>query len=95
MPSAFELQQNYPNPFNPSTAIRYGLPDRSSVKIAVTNSIGQQVAVLENDVQDGGFHQIDWRANVASGIYFYRIEAASIVNPNDRFVRVMKMLLLK
>ncbi len=95
VPSAFELQQNYPNPFNPSTTIRYGLPDRSSVKIAVTNSIGQQVAVLENDVQDGGFHQIDWRANVASGIYFYRIEAASIVNPNDRFVRVMKMLLLK
>lgn len=94
-PSAFALYQNYPNPFNPSTTIRYDLPGRSSVGIVITNVIGQQVAVLKNGEEEGGFHEVEWNANVASGIYFYRIEAVSVINPNDRFVHVMKMLLLK
>jgi photosystem II stability/assembly factor-like uncharacterized protein len=94
-PSTFALYQNYPNPFNPSTTIRYGLPDRSKVGIVITNEIGQQVAVLENGEQEEGFHEVEWRANASSGIYFYRIEAVSTSNPNDRFVQTKKMLLLK
>jgi hypothetical protein len=95
IPAAFTLLQNYPNPFNPSTTIRYGLPDRSAVRIVITNTLGQEVAVLENEEQEVGYHEVEWHANVASGIYFYRIDAVSTTNPDNRFVQVKKMLLLK
>jgi photosystem II stability/assembly factor-like uncharacterized protein len=94
-PNRFELSQNYPNPFNPSTTIRYGLANRSSVRLVITNTLGQQIAVLVNREQEGGYHQVEWQANVASGIYFYRIDAASTNDPNNRFVQVNKMSLLR
>jgi hypothetical protein len=34
-------------------------------------------------------------ATVASGLYFYRMEAVSVENPNKRFMDVKKMILLK
>jgi hypothetical protein len=91
----FSLSQNYPNPFNPSTIIRYGLPNHAIVKIVITNTLGQELAVLANGEQEPGYHEVQWHANVASGIYFYRIDAVSTSDPNNRFVQVMKMLLLK
>ncbi len=94
-PAEFGLDQNYPNPFNPSTTIRYGLPNRSSVRLVITNALGQQVAVLENGEREAGYHDVEWRANIASGIYFYRVDAVSTSDPNNRFVQVKKMLLLK
>jgi hypothetical protein len=94
-PTSFTLFQNYPNPFNPSTTIRYGLPSRSSVRIVITNTLGQQIAVLENRELEAGYHEFHWNANVASGVYFYRIDAVSVSDPNNRFLQVKKMLLLK
>ncbi len=95
LPDNFMLMQNYPDPFNPSTTIRYGLPDRSNVRIVIMNTLGQQVAVLENGEQEGGLHEVEWHASVASGIYFYRIDATSVSDPANRFLEVKKMLLLK
>ena len=40
MPTTFGMDQNYPNPFNPSTIIRYSLPNRSNVRIVITNTLG-------------------------------------------------------
>lgn len=91
----FTLSQNYPNPFNPSTTIRYSVPTRSSIKLVITNVLGQRVATLENGEQEAGPHEVEWHATVASGIYFYRIEAVDMTNPNNRFIQVKKMLLLK
>ena len=91
----FALSQNYPNPFNPSTTIRYSLPTRSSIRLVITNVLGQRVATLENGEQEAGSHEVEWHATVASGIYFYRIEAVDMTNPANRFIQVKKMLLLK
>ena len=93
--SDFVLSQNYPNPFNPSTTIGYRLPKRSKVTIVVTNVLGQRVATLESGERDAGYHQVEWHAAVASGIYFYRLEAVDAANHADAFVQVKKMLLLK
>ena len=93
--SAFALDQNFPNPFNPSTTIRYALPSRSAVRIVVTNVLGQEVALLESGEREAGYHEVEWRATVASGIYLYRIEAVSTSDPNNRFVQVRKMLFLE
>ena len=95
IPTAIALSQNYPNPFNPSTTIRYSLPGRSNVRIVITNTLGQQVEVLENGEREAGINEVTWHANVASGIYFYRIDAVSLNDPSQRFIEVKKMLLLK
>jgi|WetSurMetagenome_2_1015567.scaffolds.fasta_scaffold09537_2 hypothetical protein len=80
IPKDFVLDQNYPNPFNPSTTIRYGLPARSRVTLTIFNTLGQQVALLQNGEQEAGYHEARFEgAGVSSGIYFYRIEAGSFV----------------
>lgn len=94
-PTEFTLFNNYPNPFNPSTIIRYGLPTHSMVKIEVFNTIGQRIATLIDGEREPGYHKVEWRANVASGIYIYRIEAMGSDNPNNTFVQVKKMVLMR
>ena len=80
VPPTFSLDQNFPNPFNPSTTVRYGLPQRAHVTIIVYNTLGQQVAQLLNGDIDAGYHEIQFNAtNLASGEYFYRIQAGSYV----------------
>jgi hypothetical protein len=80
VPTGFRLGQNYPNPFNPTTTIRYALPHRSHVTLTVFNTLGQQVAQLINGDIDAGYHEIQFNAtNLASGVYFYRIQAGSYV----------------
>jgi photosystem II stability/assembly factor-like uncharacterized protein len=96
---AFSLSQNYPNPFNPTTTIFYSLPKQSTVSLKIVNVIGQEVKTLVNDVQTSGFYEAAWDGrnsagtSVASGLYFYRLEARA---PNGRlFSDIKKMLLLK
>jgi hypothetical protein len=95
VPADFELSPNYPNPFNPSTTIRFGVPVRSQVKIEIFNILGQRMSELVNAEVGPGYFEKVWQANYASGIYFYRIEAVSLSDPNKRFVSVRKMLLMK
>jgi predicted lipoprotein with Yx(FWY)xxD motif len=95
VPNIFSLNQNYPNPFNPSTTIQYSLPARSTVRLVIYNTLGQVVKELINTEQQAGVQSVIWNANVASGLYFYRLEATSIDDPSKRFVETKKMLLLK
>jgi hypothetical protein len=81
LPARCELLQNYPNPFNPSTTISYALPSRSHVTLTVFNALGQQVATLANEVEEAGSHDVRFDGSgLASGVYFYRLNAADYVN---------------
>ncbi|MDP3150834.1 MAG: T9SS type A sorting domain-containing protein [Ignavibacteria bacterium] len=89
VPTQFELSQNYPNPFNPSTIIRYALPKEEKVTLKVYNNVGELVATLVNEVQPVGVHQVTFNASrLASGVYFYKIEAGS-------FNQTKKLILMK
>ncbi|MCS7210102.1 MAG: S8 family serine peptidase [Chloroherpetonaceae bacterium] len=89
LPRTFELAQNYPNPFNPSTAISYQLPTATNVVLKVYDMLGREVATLVNARQEAGRYQVTFNAtNLASGIYFYRLQAGS-------FVETKKMMLVK
>lgn len=78
LPVAFSLSQNYPNPFNPETLIRYSLPEKVHVNLAVYNLLGQKVAVLMNDEQAPGHHEVIFDASrLSSGIYIYRLQAGN------------------
>jgi hypothetical protein len=89
IPGSFRLEQNYPNPFNPSTVISYNLPKNSNVSLKVFDILGNEVASLVNGNQIQGSYSVDFNgANIASGIYFYKLTA-------DDYVDVKRMMLVK
>ncbi len=76
------LWQNHPNPFNPMTRIRYYLPENCHVRIDIYDISGRRIARLVNENQSKGNHDVGWNGkdakgtNVASGVYFYKLQAA-------------------
>ncbi len=95
MPKQFALHQNFPNPFNPSTTIRFDLPERSQVKLVIYDMLGREIATLLDGTLAAGYQSIEWKANVATGLYFYRIEAVSIDDSAKRFVSIKKMMVVR
>ncbi|CAN5583534.1 hypothetical protein BH10BAC5_BH10BAC5_06280 [soil metagenome] len=93
VPTKFELSQNYPNPFNPTTKINYDLPFDSKVSIVLFDVTGRQVATILNSAQVAGYQTITFNAsNMASGMYFYQINAEG---GNQSFNKTLKMMLIK
>ncbi|MBI1805756.1 MAG: tyrosinase family protein [Ignavibacteria bacterium] len=102
IPLAYRLEQNYPNPFNPSTTIEFNLPEESYVTLKIYNILGQEVAtLLDRELLDDGSQEVVFDArNLASGVYFYRMEADGIGSAEEavagqKFVSAKKMILLK
>ena len=88
IPTNFSLAQNYPNPFNPTTSIAFSLPMASDYTLTIFNVSGQTIQTFEG-ANEAGNVVLDWDANdLASGIYFYRLDAGS-------FSETKKMVLLK
>ena len=89
IPKEFSLEQNYPNPFNPETKICYELPVGSSVKLAVFDILGREVAVLVNEKKLAGTYAASWNAaGMPSGVYFCKLSA-------DNSMQTRKMLVVK
>ncbi|MGE5806851.1 MAG: T9SS type A sorting domain-containing protein [Ignavibacteria bacterium] len=85
----FELFQNYPNPFNPETIIKYQLANESKVSLKVYDVLGKEKAVLVNEVQHAGLHQVKFNASgLPTGVYFYTLNS-------EQFNKTMKFLLMK
>lgn len=72
------------------------LPQNSIVTLTIYDILGQEIKILINGIQEAGYRHIEWNAtNIASGIYFYRIEATSVLDPSKSFTQVRKMILLR
>jgi hypothetical protein len=89
VPTEYALSQNYPNPFNPSTQIKFSIAGNNMTRLTIFDALGREVAVLVDQELNTGNYNYTWdAAGMASGIYFYRLEAGT-------FVQTQKMLLLK
>lgn len=85
----FSLGPNVPNPFNPVTRIGYYVPKQSFVTLSVYDVTGRLLERLVSGVRTAGEYDVSWDAKgLASGIYFYRLEAGD-------FAQTRKMILLK
>ena len=94
VPMTYLLYQNYPNPFNPETTIEYQVAENAPVRLVVYNLLGQQVRTLVDETMPAGHYKSiwdgrdEWGSQVASGVYFCRLETRSYTNTK-------KMTLLK
>ncbi len=89
LPKDFSLNQNYPNPFNPSTIIEFAVPKTALVTVKVYDMSGREVKTLVNESKNAGYYQVTFNANnLASGVYFYKIQAGD-------FRATKKMILVK
>ncbi len=85
----FELMQNLPNPFNSSTDISYELSAVSPVTLRVFDLLGREIKTLAEGVRLPGPHTVRFDGGeLASGVYFYRLEAGG-------FRRTKKLILLR
>jgi photosystem II stability/assembly factor-like uncharacterized protein len=83
-----------PNPFNPATSATMTLAHAANVALDVYDVRGARVRTLASGILPAGTHRIAWDgtdhvgAPVASGVYFFRFVAGSLV-------QTMKALLIK
>jgi hypothetical protein len=102
LPLSYELSQNYPNPFNPDTKIKFTIPfaaidEKVLVRLKIYDILGKEVATLVDEEKEPGIFKIEFSTiGLASGIYFYRIEAAnSSASSGQSFVNTKKIILLR
>ena len=81
--SGYTLEQNFPNPVstgtlsgNSETVIRFELPVAGNIRLDVFNTSGEKVATMVEGFREAGVHSHRFNAKgLASGIYFYTLEA--------------------
>ena len=85
----FKLYDNFPNPFNPTTKISWRSPVSSQQSLKVYDVLGNEVATLVDEYREAGYYEVEFDGrNLASGLYFYKLQAGS-------FVETKKMVLIK
>ena len=97
-PEKTVLLANYPNPFNPETWIPYQLSEAAEVTVTIHASDGKLVRTLELGQVPAGIYQSRSRAAywdgrnaqgepVASGIYFYTLQAGDFSATRKMVIR--------
>ncbi len=89
-PESYVLHAAYPNPFNPQAVVPFDVPEVATIRLAVFDMLGREVAELANGQFAAGRHEVVFNGNgLASGVYLIRMEAAGSVQSS------MKVLLLR
>ena len=90
LPGNPKIQKLYPNPFNPSLSISFSIPNDEITRVAIYNTIGEQVEVVrENQMLSAGNYTLFWNAaSHPSGMYIVQIQTKT-------FTDTRKALLVK
>lgn len=89
LPTETRLNGNYPNPFNPTTVIAYQLATAGSVRLAVYDILGREVAILVNQERAVGRYEVSFNASsLSSGVYLYRLQLGGQVIATRRMTLV-------
>ncbi|MEE9189993.1 MAG: FlgD immunoglobulin-like domain containing protein [Candidatus Neomarinimicrobiota bacterium] len=81
----YTLHPNYPDPFENATTIRYDLPVKATVKIALFDEQGKPIRILVVENQEAGQHSTVWNGlnddgnAVPTGNYFYMMQAGTFM----------------
>ena len=80
-PETFLLLSNYPNPLNPNTVISYQVPVGGFVSLKVYDVLGNEVAILINEVQLSGKYTVGFNPDnkLSGGIYYFRLQTGSFI----------------
>jgi hypothetical protein len=66
----------YPNPGNERISISYHISNAAPVTLEIYDILGRKVETLVNGYQSPGSYAVTWDAShIASGMYFYRLQA--------------------
>ncbi|MDZ7264819.1 MAG: cohesin domain-containing protein [candidate division KSB1 bacterium] len=90
--NGYRLYQNHPNPFSDATAIEFYVPQAMKVTVTIYNVLGQVVQQLVNWQLPAGRHRVQWLRtdaqgrSVPQGVYFYRLEAGSVIQMRKMIV---------
>lgn len=88
-PQQIALMPNYPNPFNPRTVLTFQIPANQHVKMAIYNSVGQEIAVLVDRAHTPGEYKVEWNGHdFPSGLYFAKLSVGEQQ-------KIIKMMLIK
>ena len=80
IPHSYSIHQNHPNPFNPVTTIEYSVPKSGRVVIKVFDVTGREIRTVEDVFRQAGNYSVMFDGTgLASGVYFYRMEAGDAV----------------
>lgn len=73
-PITYILDQNFPNPFSSGTTIPFYLPERTMVKIQISDMENRVVSVIDMGTRDKGRYEchID-NGEIADGLYSYQL----------------------
>jgi len=79
MPDNPRISKLYPNPFNPVLSISFALPKDDFTRVAVHNTLGEEVDVLhEKNMLLSGNHKLFWNAGShPSGMYIVQIQTST------------------
>ena len=89
IPQQFQLFQNYPNPFNPQTSVEYSVPKSQRVRLTIYNLLGNEVAILVDEVKHPGVYTVRWDATASpSGVYICQMRAGN-------FYKILKLIVMK
>ena len=63
---------------------------------SIFNALGEEVATLAHGEEPAGYKSVTWNgSNVASGVYFCRLQAVGVADPAKAFTQMRKLVLLR